>query len=1462
VTEGYADRELLFEALAVHLGFLARHALSAVRAERLSRSQRADSGTLGALLVERAALTVGQCALLEQVVESLLDRHGGDFDQCLKALGAFDGLRHELQQQASGGSTTNPTVPSIPVRREHQADLSVPGDSIEDVGFDHDDPELHGLAQDAGAALKTGWLLGTPTSTGMRFQVLRPHAQGGIGKVSVALDAELQREVALKQIKPERADDAESRARFLLEAEVTGQLEHPGIVPVYGLGKDERGRPFYVMRFVRGISFEEAIKQFHEAEADPRRDRQAHSLDLRHLLRRFADVCQTVAYAHSRGVLHRDLKPANVLLGPFNESLVVDWGLAKVVARSAPLRPVPPATVHAREEGSSAGAKPPTIGSQSDPNEKAESQCDGASVSPDDASRPDVVAPLSLSSSTETLAGTAFGTPAFMSPEQAEGKLAQVGPHSDVYSLGAILYTLLSGKPPFEHVWCDVTALLDRVRGGEFPPPHKVNAKVPRALEAVCLKAMSMHPQDRYASPSDLADEIERWLGDEPVLAYREPVLASVARWGRRHKPIVAGAAALLLTAVAALSAGILLLGREQRRTEARRREAFEQRALATANANEAHQKAESLRRRDAVSRVNLAFREYLDDNVALADELLEGCQSDLRAWEWDYARRIGHGELRTFAGASPGMDIWCVAFSPDGAFLAAGSGLWFQLGNEPKGGVTIRAVKSGAEVFSLHGLTGAVPALAFSPDGRRLAVARAYSGKEEGATLSVFDIATGRRLWEVGEQGVPILSVAYSPDGRTIATGCGEFNNYSLVGYARLLSAESGSALGHPITGGPGGVVCVAYTPDGRRLALASRDVVDIYDVASESRPMVHRLRGHVNFVYAVAFSPDGRRMATGGWDKTIRLWDPQSGALLESLVGHRGFVRGLAFSSDGSQLVSASEDKSVRRWDLAGGGGNATFHGHTGFVHCVAFSPDGVLCASGGLEGQVKLWPAAAPDSQVTFRGAMGWVGTLAFMPDGRRIASAHNGNIRIWDARTGEELKRIIGPRGLLGRIGLVFSPDGSILAASSPDGSVVLWDTERWAPRKDLKGPSVVDADFSHDGTRLATACSDGTIQLWDVVRGTPDWVVAGHTGGANSIGFAPDDGRVVSGGEDRKVRVWDSASGRELLACSGHATGVRDVAFSPDGRAVASVGGSYRDEPKAEVKIWDSATGQETASLQGHTSLVTGVAYFPDGRRIATSSDDRTVKLWDVATGEEVFTLRGHTSGVVSVAVSRDGRQIVSGSIDYTAKVWSTELPAEEEAFDLSLRRAAVERVQALFAGHMLKDEVLDILRTDKYLSPQLRAIALKLAEHRAENAGALYEAALLSLVRPGMPRMEYDVALRRLEAACGVVSDDAERLAEYRHALALAFYRTGQPERALETLRGLDAVTGVVQGNETTLPMSLAVKAMCNSQLGRTADARTAMEQLRKLMQQDRWVHNQEAVDFLREAEASLKGAR
>jgi tRNA A-37 threonylcarbamoyl transferase component Bud32 len=344
---------------------------------------------------------------------------------------------------------------------------------------------------------------------GERFDIQQVHAQGGLGVVFLARDHEIDRTVALKQIKSQWADDEDSRARFLLEARITGRLEHPGIVPIYAAGSDATGRPYYAMRLIRGESLLEVIDRFHGPRGAAVNPRQRLP-ELRKLLQRFVDVCNAVDYAHSKGVIHRDLKPSNIMVGKYGETLVVDWGLAKV------------------------------IGSDEDV-----------------ALTTRMVRSPETDGGTSTRIGITIGTPAYMSPEQAAGRNDELGPATDVYSLGATLYHLLTGELPHAND-DDVGVMLARKEHGAIVPPRLRAPWLPKPLSSVCMRALATTPDSRYASARALSDDIERWLADEPVRAHREGWGELAFRWMRNHRTLATSLVVGYLVAAAAVVVGVI----------------------------------------------------------------------------------------------------------------------------------------------------------------------------------------------------------------------------------------------------------------------------------------------------------------------------------------------------------------------------------------------------------------------------------------------------------------------------------------------------------------------------------------------------------------------------------------------------------------------------------------------------------------------------------------------------------------------------------------------------------------------------------------------------------------------------------------------------------------------------------------------------------------------------------------
>jgi serine/threonine-protein kinase len=510
------DRDALFGVIALELGFVTRDDITAARRAR----KAAPEESLGHALLGLNCLGGDEYALLDALVQKHLQRHGDDPRQSLAAL-RVSGMT-ECDPAAVAEETDDSVATDPGGRRKPRPRDNAPSTiSVAPDAYATSVPESDGPA------------VPTPPP---RFRILRHHASGGLGRVMVAFDEELNREVALKEIHARYAHIADSRSRFLLEAEVTGRLEHPGIVPVYGLGRYADGLPYYAMRFIQGESLKTAIQTFFDTRFA---DAGQRALALRHLLGVFVAVCQAVRYAHSRGIVHRDLKPENVMLGKFGETLVVDWGLAKSVP------PMP------------AGLGPAAAAPDDKP---AERSAEGPlHLEPDGA-------PL------VTRAGTVLGTPGYMSPEQADGLLGEVGPASDVYSLGATLYTILTGKAPMTAT--DLAGALAGGGRGSFPPPRAVDRRVPRALEAVCLKAMALVPRERYPGARELAEDVERWLAYEPVTAYRESPPERLARWVRKHPARVAGLTAAALMGAAGLLAVVLVVGNSNRElADANRRE-------------------------------------------------------------------------------------------------------------------------------------------------------------------------------------------------------------------------------------------------------------------------------------------------------------------------------------------------------------------------------------------------------------------------------------------------------------------------------------------------------------------------------------------------------------------------------------------------------------------------------------------------------------------------------------------------------------------------------------------------------------------------------------------------------------------------------------------------------------------------------------------------------------------------
>jgi len=455
------------------------------------------------------------------------------------------------------------------------------------------------------------------------------------------------------------------------------------------------------------------------------------------------------------------------------------------------------------------------------------------------------------------------------------------------------------------------------------------------------------------------------------------------------------------------------------------------------------------------------------------------------------------------------------------------------------------------------------------------------------------------------------------------------------------------------------GAGMSVSFSPDGKTLASGFWDkTIRLWDVETGKEKSL--LSGHTDYVWSVCFSPDGKTLASGSWDKTIRLWDVETGKEKSLLSGHTNTVNSVCFSPDGKTLASGSREKTIRLWDVETGKEKSLLSGHTDYVWSVCFSPDGKTLASGSGDNTIRLWDVETGKEKSQLSGHTDAVMSVSFSPDGKTLASGSDDRtIRLWDVETGKEKSLLSGHTDYVWSV--CFSPDGKTLASGSRDKTIRLWDVETGKEKSLLSGHTdrVWSVSFSPDGKTLASGYWNNPIRLWDVETGKEKFQLSGHTNTVNSVSFSPDGKTLASGSGDKTIRLWNVKTGKEKFQLSGHTNTVDSVSFSPDGKTLASGSGDNT------ICLWDVQTGKEKSQLPGHTSSVTSVSFSPDGKTLASGSGDNTICLWDVQTGKEKSQLPGHTSSVTSVSFSPDGKTLASGSGDNTIRLWDVETGKEK-----------------------------------------------------------------------------------------------------------------------------------------------------------------------------------------------------
>jgi WD40 repeat protein/tRNA A-37 threonylcarbamoyl transferase component Bud32 len=1026
------------------------------------------------------------------------------------------------------------------------------------------------------------------------YELLQEIGHGGMGVVYKARHEKLQRVVALKLLLLGRFSSPSAIKRFQREAQAAASLRHPHLVAIHEIGEIE-GQHYLTMEFVEGRNLAALLRH------GPLPPRQA------------AGYCRTLAdaisAAHRAGIIHRDLKPSNILIDPFDQPRVTDFGLAKRFG-DAPKR------------NGSADAGPT--------NEEP------------------------------TLAGQILGSPNYLAPELAAGREKEAGPATDIFSIGAILYECLTGRPPFMAATLQET--LVRIRDTDPVAPRVLNVQIPRDLETICLRCLAKEAQGRYPSAHHVADELGRFLAGEPIQARPISAPGKVWRWCRR-KPALAAAVGLVLLLVLVVGIGSPIATyriNEARNAEATERQRAEEALTARHTqlyAAEVNLANEALRDFNLNSARHLLERHRPEFGVpasagpgsgspdATADRLKAGPGTDLRGFEWRYVyaqcRNQEQATLGPFSNA-----VTVVRFTPDGNRLVVGdadgnASLWDRATRKP-----IAAFPAQGTFRTYHHVSGR-RCLAISPEATTLAVGA-------GNDLALWELTSGRPKPNLRGHSNIVSYLEFSPDGHTLASGAHDDTarlwDFSVDPPAPLAVLNVGFA-----------VYCAAFSADGGLLALAGAEFdVKLWDVSNVRAPReLPPFKGHITAVFGLAFSPVDRVLASGGAEIFLSHLGPRGEVTsVRKLArgGHSvGIIDFVTFARDGQTLISAGTDRNLTLWDLAEKREPVRLMGHEGEILSVAVSPDGRWLASAGYDRTVKLWDVSAPGPTTKSISHSAFVMAAAFSPDSKLVASMayRSPTLKLSDVASLEQVAARDAVPNPNNRV--VFSPDGRVLAVDS-GGKVRLLGVPSLAEITNVSGGLPA---FSPDGSELIRV-RKGSVYRRNLKTGAEHGFSTGWDD-VSTVLVLPDGRRIAAAGgaSFAHARLWNADAKEPPIELGSHNERVHSFACSTTGQWLAA---AIWD---GTIRIWNLANLREPPrTLTGHKGSVWAVAFSPDGRTLATGADDYTIKLWNVASWQEAATLRGHTHLVSALTFSPDGKNLASCSGDGTVRIWRA--PALEE----------------------------------------------------------------------------------------------------------------------------------------------------------------------------------------------------